>query len=112
MATWRGRTLGRWATAPLFRSRRPSAAGVEEFDRAGEVLAADRALRQAGHPGVLAPDRRGRRVVADVRRRPPRQLVEAYRRKDGDRAKELIYEHAEQVKQLARTSIDAVGGQV
>jgi flavin reductase (DIM6/NTAB) family NADH-FMN oxidoreductase RutF len=40
------------------------------------------------------------------------KLVEAYRHKDSDRAKELIYEHAEQVKHLARTTIDAAGGQV
>ena len=40
------------------------------------------------------------------------KLVEAYRAGDTERAKHLIYEHTEQVKQLARRTIDAAGGQV
>ena len=40
------------------------------------------------------------------------QLVDAYRAGDAGRAKELIYEHTEQVKQLARRTIEAAGGAV
>lgn len=40
------------------------------------------------------------------------KLVQAYREENLGRAKQLIYEHSEQVKQLARKSIDAVGGEV
>lgn len=39
-------------------------------------------------------------------------LVDAYRQGDRDRAKELIYQHTEQVKRLARRTIEAVGGEV
>lgn len=39
-------------------------------------------------------------------------LVAAYRDRDGERAKRLIYEHTDQVKRLARTTIEAAGGEV
>lgn len=41
-----------------------------------------------------------------------RELVGAYRAGDVETAKRLIYEHTEQVKRLARESINAVGGEV
>lgn len=40
------------------------------------------------------------------------QLVQAYRDADLPRAKRLIYEHTEQVKRLARRTIDEAGGAV
>lgn len=40
------------------------------------------------------------------------ELVDAYRHGDRERAKELIYQHTEQVKRLARRTIDAAGGEV
>lgn len=39
-------------------------------------------------------------------------LVAAYRDRDGERAKRLIYEHTNQVKRLARATIEAAGGEV